>query len=80
MFDLELLRNTAEELQSDFFILPSSLHEIILVLANAALSKEMLQESVAEVNRCQADNEDYLSDNVYYYDRKKQTVDIVEFG
>lgn len=79
IFDFDLLRRTAEELESDFFILPSSMHEIILVLASSAPSKEQLQESVVDVNKCQKNEDDYLSDNVYYYDRKIQTVDIVEF-
>ena len=79
MFDLELLKQTAEELDSDFFILPSSMHELILVPASSAPSKEFLREAIVDVNRCQQTEEDYLSDNVYYYDRQTQTVDMVEF-
>lgn len=79
LFDLDLLRKTAEELQSDFFILPSSMHEIILVLETSAPSKQMLKESVEDVNQCQVKEEEYLSDNVYYYSRESHEVSIVEF-
>jgi len=79
MFDLELLKQTADKLGSDFFILPSSMHELILVSESAGPSKEFLREAVVDVNRCQQTEEDYLSDNVYYYDKQTQTVDMVEF-
>ncbi len=79
MFDMGLLKRTAEELKSDFFILPCSMHEVILVPVSSGPSKEFLREAVTDVNHCQQTEEDYLSDNVYYYDRKEQTVDIVEF-
>ena len=80
LFDLDLLKRTAEELESNFFILPSSMHEIILVLASSAPSKEQLQESVVDVNKCQVNEDDYLSDNVYYYSREAHEVSVVEFN
>ena len=78
MFDLHLLRQTAEELQSDFFVLPLSIHEVVLVLEKVSPSKEMLKEMMQQVNQCQMDEDEYLSDNVYYYSRDEQKVSIVE--
>lgn len=79
MFDLYLLRQTADELQSDFYVLPLSIHEVVLVLEKASPSKEMLKEMMQQVNQCQMDEDEYLSDNVYYYSRVKNEVSIVEF-
>lgn len=79
MFDMELLARASEELDSDFYILPSSMHEVILVPASSGPSKEFLQEAVVEINHSQVNDEDYLSDNIYYYDRKTCMVDMVEF-
>ena len=78
IFDFDLLRKTAEELQSDFYILPSSLHEIILVLEKEAPSKQSLKEMVADVNQCLVKEEEFLSDNVYFYSKEENQVKIVE--
>ena len=78
IFDFDLLRKTAEELQSDFYILPSSLHEIILVLEKEAPSEQSLKEMVADVNQCQVKEEEFLSDNVYFYSKEENQVKIVE--
>ena len=78
MFDLDLLSKTAEDVQSDFYILASSIHEVILVLEKDAPSKKTLLEVIGEGNN-QADEEDFLSNNLYFYNKEKNEVSIVEF-
>ncbi len=51
-----------------FFILPSSIHEVLLVPANSGVSKENLIDMVIDVNRTQLAPEEILSDNVYFFD------------
>ena len=51
-------------------MLPSSVHEVIIVPEKAAVQKEELSVMVAEINRTQVDEEEILSDNAYYYDRE----------
>lgn len=79
MFDLDLLSKTAEELQTNLFILPSSIHEIILLLDESAPTEQMLKEMVEEINQTQVRVEEFLSDNIYYYSRETRDVSIVEF-
>lgn len=79
ILDLELLNNTAENLQSAFYILPSSIHELIFLLEEQAPSAETLKEMVKEINQTQVRQEEFLSDNIYYYSRETQDVSIVEF-
>lgn len=62
----------AEYLNSDFFVLPSSIHECIIVPDSGMFSKEELREMVCEVNRTQVEPQEVLSDHVYHYSRKKQ--------
>ena len=78
IFDFNLMRATAEELNSDFYILPSSIHEVILVLEKEAPSKQSLKEMVGEVNQCQVKEEEFLSENVYFYSREAHQVKIAE--
>lgn len=67
-----VLKKIAEETEGNFFILPSSLHEVILMKDTGELSAEELQNMVMSINRSQVRPEDVLSDEVYYYDAKEQ--------
>ena len=51
-----------------FFILPSSLHEVILLKAGAGVSADDLKAMVVQANRTVVDPADVLSDNVFYFD------------
>ena len=55
-------------LGENYYILPSSIHEVIIVPESQACSKEELLDMVRFVNETQVDLEDILSDSVYYYD------------
>lgn len=77
MFRTDLLEKHAEEIGDNFYILPSSMHEVILVGETDAPSLEALKDMVQEVNETQVMAEDYLADSIYYYDRKIEEVTIV---
>ena len=64
----DILENFAKE-HGDFYILPSSVHELIFVPANIVDDPEGLKELVHHVNTTELSEEDYLSDNVYYYSK-----------
>lgn len=55
----------------NFYVLPSSVHELILVPESFGMSRRQLQETVMEINRTEVDTEEVLSDNVYYYNRNE---------
>ena len=66
-----ILSKIGEELGADFYILPSSVHECVIVPEHINTTKEALQRMVAEINETQVLPEEILSDNIYYYNRKK---------
>lgn len=76
LFDSALSR-MAEKTGTDFVILPSSVHETILVAAAEQPKADELRQMVAEVNESQVEPHEVLSDNVYYYDRKEHKVSIL---
>ena len=78
IFNTELIQKRAEELGCNFYILPSSLHEIILMREDMAPEMEILENMVRDINKTQVLVEDYLSDSIYYYDRNTKEVTIVE--
>lgn len=58
-------------LQDDFYIIPSSIHEVLLLPAGRFPCVPILPAIVRSVNQEQVAPEDRLSDNVYYYSRSQ---------
>ena len=56
--------------QDKFIILPSSVHEMLIVPYSAELSISQLKETVKSVNQTEVSETDKLSDNIYFYDGK----------
>ncbi|SHK63506.1 DUF5688 family protein [Hespellia stercorisuis] len=67
LFFQELLKIYAEYLQSDLYILPSSIYEVIIVRKAESPDVSELQQMVKEINHSQVDEEERLSDSVYLY-------------
>lgn len=65
-----LLSDFSRKLNSDLYILPSSIHEVLIIPAKKAASAEELSDMVKEVNATQLSNEEILSDHVYYFCRE----------
>ena len=60
-----------------FYILPSSVHEVILLEDTGAGAAPELKKMVLEVNRTQVAPEEVLSDSLYYYDSTDKRVKII---
>ena len=71
-----LLEKITDYLGGGFYILPSSVHEVILI-PEAAGEPDALRRMVQEVNRCEVPEDMILSDNVYYYDPEEKQFRIV---
>ena len=65
-----LLKKFANDVHSDLYILPSSVHEVIIVPKKNAFDKSELADMVREVNEQGVSQDEILSDNVYEYNRK----------
>lgn len=74
----DLLKNFIDKIGQDCYILPSSIHEVILVPADAVSGGEELREIVTDINRTQVAEEEVLADSVYFYNRI--TDDIILFS
>lgn len=73
-----LLAGFAKELGKNLYILPSSVHEVILLPEDMVNRSENLLRMVTEVNRTQLAPEEVLSDAVYYYDRESGEIRIYD--
>ena len=72
----EQLRKVSEELGQDLYILPSSVHEVIL-LPEAGQDPDALRATVKRVNETEVRREEVLTDSVYRYDRATGLIRVV---
>lgn len=56
-----------KKLEEDFFVLPSSIHEVILVPQSFGAKIRHLQSIVKEINESEVRPEEILANSVYYY-------------
>lgn len=61
------LEAIAREVEDDFYLLPSSIHEIIILPKKYATSERYLSQMVDEINHEQLDIEEVLSNHAYLY-------------
>lgn len=69
-----VIRNFAKVQDCNVFILPSSVHEVMLVPENTETEPEFLEELVMEANKSAVGLIDLLSDHIYYYDREREQI------
>lgn len=75
-FRADLLKEFSEELKMDLYVLPSSIHEIILMPADGNADKNYLKKMVETINEGCVERKEWLSNQVYYYSREKEKVEI----
>lgn len=74
MFDTEVMDRIAEEIGGDIVVIPSSIHESILLRKQEDMDFDFLRKMVKEVNHTQLHPTEILSDEVYQYSRDTQTL------
>ena len=72
-----VLKDFANKLESDLYILPSSVHEVILLPASEVENANELEDMVCDINETQLKPEEVLSNSIYYYSRKEDKLCMV---
>lgn len=65
----DMLDIIGDKLQDDYYIIPSSVHEIIFVAKGECVDSLSLNQMIEEVNQTQVEKEERLSDHTYLYQR-----------
>lgn len=77
MLNKEVLESISEKLGSDLYILPSSIHEVIVVPKDAIeMSPKELSSMVKEINAESVLPEEQLSDSVYSYEKGNRDISV----
>ena len=72
----DVLQKLAENSDGNLFIMPSSTNEILLIKDDGKLTAAELQAIVVDTNRKYVEPEEFLSNEVFYYDREEQSLSI----
>ena len=75
IFYPDLMAKIGDSQQVNFFILPSSTHEVILVPDNGSMKLKDLEDMVKSINASEVSPKDRLSDTVYHYDYKDRILE-----
>ena len=68
----DMLEQIAQRLKGSYYVIPSSIHEVIILQDTGCEDLSVLQEIIKEANKSQVMVEDVLSDHPYYYDKKEK--------
>ena len=65
------LQAVGEMVGENFFVIPSSVHEMLILPESRVPKREELDEMIKEINEIAVAPEEVLGDRAYYYDRDK---------
>ena len=66
-------------LEESYYLIPSSVHEVILIPASAVGDSRELCALVQEMNRTQVRSTEVLSDTVYLYSEETRRLEMIDF-
>lgn len=69
-----VLKELAQKLRTNLYILPSSIHECILVPESGGFSTDELNEMIRSINRTQLEPQEVLSDHAYFYNFSQDAI------
>lgn len=75
-----VLQHIGSYLKEDFFVIPSSVHEMLIVPESSAPSWKEISMIVKEINHTQVEEEEVLSDLPYHYERSSQTLSLPDWS
>ncbi len=69
----EVIKRFSKKIGKNLFVVPSSIHEVMLIPEKSA-DLEFIKQTLEEGNRLYVTPKEFLSGNVYFYNRKKDTI------
>lgn len=69
-----LIQDFAKAIQSSFYIIPSSIHELLLLPTEHLEESQEIKHMIREINDTQVSVEEILSYSLYLYDKEEQRI------
>ena len=77
IFYKDMLKAVYQILGQDFYMIPSSVHEVLVTPAYDSFDPERIKALISVVNTSVLKEDEYLSDNLYFYDSLKDKLTII---
>ena len=74
----DFLQEASEKIGGNFFILPSSIHELLFLKDTGDVTRQELASMVKSVNASEVSPQEQLPDHVYHYDGKDRVFELAE--
>ena len=75
IFYPEVMERIGEQAGGDLFVIPSSVHEVLLVPDDGVMQRENLEQIIRDINANEVEPKDRLSDTLYHYDVKEHKLE-----
>ena len=72
------MEQAAEQVGGDFFVLPSSIHEVLIIPDDGRQDYHELEALVQSINQAKVAMADRLSDHVYHYDQVDRVFELAD--
>lgn len=69
-----VLADFARKIESDMYVIPSSVHEVLLLPVNSRVTSDNLNEIIKDGNKSLVSPEEILSDHYYLFSRENNTL------
>ena len=73
----DMLRMMYEQIRSPYYLIPSSIHEVLAVSTQLPMGRNEIRQMIREVNREVLSPEEVLSDSLYCYEPERGTLELV---
>lgn len=77
LLDKNFLRECSDNIDSSYYILPSSIHEVLAIPDDDTMDVDALKDMVKTVNDTEVTKEEILSYSVYYFDRENDRLSVL---
>ncbi|MBP3239363.1 MAG: hypothetical protein J6M92_02320 [Oribacterium sp.] len=71
------MEEMSERLEDNLIIIPSSIHEVIVIRESEMDGSALLNEWIKDVNHCELESCDILSDHAYRYDATERKLEVL---
>lgn len=78
ILNMDTIATFAEEIDQNLYIIPSSIHELILLPDDGYIIAKDLEQMIKEINHTRVEPKDRLSNHVYYYNRITDEIQMEE--
>ncbi len=78
LFYPDMMESCTREMGGDYYVLPSSVHEVLLLADDGSMRSAELKDMVSSINGEVVEPADVLTDQVYHYDAKDRIFELGE--